>query len=131
MQLSKLDIRYDWLHQILILPCNIQPIKLQTKCLIKCSPEHFMWSSCMSVRLSVRSHDNSWTRRRRMMKLCTRVLQVKSDIQFEDGSRTWPLTLSTWGSYISGHVQKVHTTVHSVHGTSVHTVHNTISDHRV
>ena len=57
----------------------------------------FMRSCCMSVRLSVRSQHNSWTNRRRMMKPCTIILEVKSNIEFEDGSRTWPLTRWNWG----------------------------------
>ena len=40
-----------------------------------------------SVLQSVRFHDNSGTRRRRMMKLGTIILKVKSNIEFEDGSR--------------------------------------------
>ena len=52
---------------------------------------------CPSVRLSVRFHDNSWKSRRRLKKLSTIILEVKSNIEFEDGSRTWPLTRSNWG----------------------------------
>ena len=33
--------------------------------------ECFMWSSCMPVSPSVRFHDNSWTIRRKMIKICT------------------------------------------------------------
>ena len=53
--------------------------------------------ACPFVCLSVRSHDNSWTCHRRMMKLGTIILEVKSNIEFEDGSRTWPFTRSNWG----------------------------------
>ena len=48
----------------------------------------------MSVRPSVISHDNLRTRWRRMMKLGTNTLEVKSNMEFEDGSRTLPLTRS-------------------------------------
>ena len=51
-------------------------------------------SVCLSVCPSVCSHDNSWTRGCRMMKLGTIILEVKSNFEFEDGSRTWPLTRS-------------------------------------
>ena len=47
-----------------------------------------------SVCLSVRFHDNSWTSWRRIMKLCKIIVEVKSDIEFKDGLRTWPLTRS-------------------------------------
>ena len=43
---------------------------------------------CPSVCLSVFFHYNSRTIRRRMMKLDTYMLEVKSNIEFEDGSRT-------------------------------------------
>ena len=46
---------------------------------------------------SARFHDNSWTRRRRMMKHGTITLEVKSNMEFEGGSRTWPLTRLIWG----------------------------------
>ena len=39
------------------------------------------------VRLSVCFHHNSITIRRRMMKLGTYILEVKSSMEFEDGSR--------------------------------------------
>ena len=43
---------------------------------------------CLSVRLSVRFHDNSRMIRRRMMKLCKNIVEVKSKMELEDGSRT-------------------------------------------
>ena len=51
---------------------------------------------CMYVRPSVCFHDNSRTTSRRMMKLGTYILEVKSKIEFKDGSRRWPLTRSNW-----------------------------------
>ena len=41
-----------------------------------------------SVCLSLCFHDNSSTIRRRMMKRCTYILEVKSNMELEDGSRT-------------------------------------------
>ena len=77
-----------------------------------------MRSSCMSVRLSVcpsvRFHDNSRTSRRRMMKLCTYILEVNSNIELEDESRTWPLTRSNLRFNIM-HMQRVHINLHNVH----------------
>ena len=59
--------------------------------LLSIPQECFVRSSCMSVCLSVRPsvciHHNSRTIRRRMMKLCTYVLEVKSNMELEDGSR--------------------------------------------
>ena len=55
---------------------------------------------CLFVRPSVRPsdcfHENSSTIRRRMMKLGTYTLEIKSNMELEDGSGTWPLTRSNW-----------------------------------
>ena len=51
---------------------------------------------CLSVCPSVCFHDNSRTISRRMMKLCTIIVEVKSNMEFEDGSRAWPLTRPNW-----------------------------------
>ena len=65
------------------------------------------------VRPSVCFYVNSWTSRRRRLKFCTYIVQVKSDIEFEDGSRTWALTRSNWRfSYCT---LNVHVRLHSVH----------------
>ena len=65
-----------------------------------------------------------------MMKLCTCVLEVRRNAEFEDVTY---MTFDTveLGVAHNAHVQKVHATVHSVHGTSFHTIHNTISIHKV
>ena len=57
-------------------------------------------SVCLSLHLAACFHHNSRAIRRRMMRLCTTIVEVKSDIEFEDGSRTWPLTPSNWGSFL-------------------------------
>ena len=49
---------------------------------------YFHPSVCLSVRPSVRFQYNSKMNRRRMMKLSAYILQVKSNIEFEDESRT-------------------------------------------
>ena len=72
-----------------------------------------------SVRLSVFTI-SSRTIRRRMMKLATYILEVKSKMKSKDGSRTWPLTPSNWRFYIM-HMQRVHVRLHSVH---VHRTHS-------
>ena len=64
--------------------------------LIKCSPEHFMRSSCTSIRPSVPFHGKSWTRQRRIMKLGTIILEVTSSSKMGHVSCTWPLTRSNW-----------------------------------
>ena len=70
---------------------------------------------CPSVRLSVFTI-NLRTIRRRMMKLCTYIIEVKSNMEFDDGSRTLPLTWSNWR--FSEWAFSVHVRLHSVH---VHT----------
>ena len=94
--------------------CNISLLSIPREC--------FMRSSSMSVRpsvcLSVYLHDNSGTSRRRMMKLCTIILEVKSNIEFKDETRTWPLTWSNWR--FSCCTFRVHVRPHSVHVQRTH-----------
>ena len=70
-----------------------------------------------SVCPSICFHNNSRAITRRMMKLCTIIVEVKAGNNgFEDGSRTWPLTQSNWRLYIL-HRQRVYIRQHSVHCT--------------
>ena len=70
-------------------------------------------ASCMSVCPSVCFHHNWGMIRRRMMKFGTYILEVKSNIEFEYGSRTWPLTRSNWR--FSKCTFRVHVRLHNVH----------------
>ena len=76
-------------------------------------------SVCLSARPSVCFHDNSRVSGRRMMKLCTIILEVKSNIKFEDGPRILPLTRSNQRFYIM-HMHRVHIRLHSVHVRRTH-----------
>ena len=71
-------------------------------------------SVCLSVCSSLCFHDNSWTIRHRMMKLGTIMVEVKSDLEFEDGSRTWPLTRPNWRVYMM-YIQRMHIKLQAVH----------------
>ena len=55
---------------------------------------------CQSVCPSVCFHDNSGRIRRRMMKPGTVILEIKSNIEFGNGSRALPLTRPNWRFYI-------------------------------
>ena len=67
----------------------IENLTFIIKCFMRCLV-------CPAVCPSVCFTHNSRTIRRRMMKLCTVILEVKSNMEFEDGSRTWLLTRSNW-----------------------------------
>ena len=62
---------------------------------------------------SVYFHDNSRAIRRRMMKLGIYTLEVKSNIELEEGSGTWPLTRSNWR--FSWYTFRVHVRLHRLH----------------
>ena len=101
----------NW-HEVFLFFFN--QVNIQKECFMRSS----CMSICLSVCLSVCFHDNSRTIKRRMMKLGTYTLQVKSNMEFEAGSRTWSLTRSNWSfSYCSfrGHVR-----LHGVHVPRTH-----------
>ena len=66
-------------------------------------PQKASWDRILHVSLSFRLAVFNVTQKRfldvKWWKFYTCVLEVKSNIEFEDRSRTWPLTQSNWGSY--------------------------------
>ena len=89
---------------------------------IKYSTGMLMRLSCMPVRLSVCLsfwfYHNSRISRRRILKLGTYILEVKSKIEFAVVSRTWPMARLNWR--FSECTFRVHVRLNSVHCTCTH-----------
>ena len=90
------DFHHRWRQTDWSLLGNTLLIYEFTNCLLSIPQECLMRSSCMSGRPRLCFHYSLKTIRRRIMRFFIYIFQVKSNIEFENGSRTWPLTRSNW-----------------------------------
>ena len=73
-----------------------------------------LWDRVLHVRLSVCFQDNSRTIRLRMMKLCTHIVEIKSNMELKDGM--WMcMTFDTVKIKVLQRSLTVHIGLHSVH----------------